>query len=64
MYPYLNFEEQLITGKNMPSKLKLRKLPLIGTPLNVKLIIGTFKSRAQPTTSPIINKIYKFYWKK
>lgn len=48
---YLNFEEQLITGKNIPSKLKFRKLPFIGVPLNVKVIIGIVKSKAHPITS-------------
>lgn len=47
----LSFEEQLITGKNIPSRLKFRKLPRIGTPLKVKVIIGTVKSSPHPMTS-------------
>lgn len=53
-YVYLSLEEQLITGKNIPSKLKSLKLPLIGTPLKVKVMIGTVKSKAQPMTSSVI----------
>lgn len=48
---YLSLEEQLMTGKNIPSRLKLRKLPLIGIPLKVKDITGTVKSKAHPMTS-------------
>lgn len=50
--PYLNLLEQLMTGKNMPSKLKFVKDPVTLMPLNIKFIIGTVKSSAQPITSP------------
>lgn len=33
---YLNLDEQLMTGKNIPSKLKFRKLARTLAPLNVK----------------------------
>ena len=52
MVPYLNFEEQLITGKNIPSKLKLRNDPGTLMPLKVKLMIGIDRSSMQPMTSP------------
>lgn len=41
-----------MTGKNIPSRLKLVKDPVTLMPLNIKLIIGTVKSNAQPMTSP------------
>lgn len=37
----------------MPSKLKFRKLPFIGVPLNVKVIIGIVRSKAHPMTSAV-----------
>jgi len=48
---YLTFDEQLITGKNIPSKLKSLKAPWTNWPFNVKVIIGIVKSNAQPITS-------------
>ena len=48
---HLILEEQLMTGKNIPSKLKSRKLPPTIFPLKVKEIIGIVKSNAHPTTS-------------
>lgn len=52
--PYLSLEEQLITGKNMPSKLKFLNDPFTMCPLNVNVITGTVKSSAQPITSPFL----------
>jgi len=51
---YLSLEEQLITGKNMPSKLKFLNDPFTVCPLNVNVMTGTVKSSAQPITSPFL----------
>jgi len=48
---YLTFDEQLITGKNIPSKLKSLNAPWTNWPFNVKVIMGIVKSNAQPITS-------------
>lgn len=50
---YLNLLEQLITGKNIPSRLKFLKLAGTFCPLNMNVITGTVKSMAQPITSPV-----------
>lgn len=51
---YLTLEEQLITGKNIPSKLKSLKAPWTNWPLRVNVIIGIVKSNAQPITSDFL----------
>ena len=51
---YLNLDEQLITGKNIPSKLKSWNEAFTGFPLNVNDIIGTVKSNEHPITSPFL----------
>lgn len=45
-----------MTGKNMPSRLKSLKDPFTLTPLKVKDMHGSVRSRATPITSPFLIK--------
>ena len=51
-HAYLIFADELITGKNIPSKLKFLKYPGIFIPLRKNVMIGTVRSKAQPMLSP------------
>jgi len=52
--PNLIFAELLMTGKNIPLRLKFRKYPGILSPLKKKVMIGTVRSRATPMLSPFL----------
>ena len=51
---YLILADELMAGKNMPSRLKFLKYPGIFIPLKKKVMMGTERSKATPILSPFL----------